>query len=170
MGETILSEVYVDEGASGSLESYTDTTTYGAPISDSGASTSASINYGDEVLEPMDFQSGSVVASSPAVVAAPAPTRIARPQFSPGNLNEARRVIREGVIKGTLNARAPTTHSLVNLETRRVINFLWAPQYQRGLKQILGQRVIIQGREILDSRWPKTPILVIDKIRVFPQN
>ncbi len=88
--------------------------------------------------------------------------------FEAYNLNNARSVIREGLVKGTLSARAPTAQALVSSRNKRVMNFLWAPKYQKGLRKLIGRRVIIQGREILDRRWPKTPVLYIEKIRLYP--
>jgi hypothetical protein len=31
------------------------------------------------------------------------------------------------------------------------------------------QRVLVTGEEILDERWPNTPVVIIDSIEVVPQ-
>lgn len=107
------------------------------------------------------------IQDTPAVVT-PAPQRPTTDYFQAYNLANARSVIREGIVKGTLSARAPTAQSLMSARNKRVMNFLWAPKYQKGLKNLVGRRVMIQGREILDRRWPKTPVLFIEKIRLYP--
>lgn len=136
------------------------------------------INYGDpivyssegtqEIRNPINTETTPEVKPQPKINNTVL-TPITRPGLDPKMLESARIVIREGIIKGTLNARSPTHYSLVNVSNRRVMNFLWAPQYQKGLKNISGQKVVIQGKEFLDRRWPKTPVLRVEKIRIFPK-
>jgi hypothetical protein len=80
------------------------------------------------------------------------------------DLEKARRVFREGVVRGTISPRAPSEFALINVDNNQVMNFLWSPEFQLQMGKIAGQRVLIEGREYVDSRWPKIPILKIEKI------
>lgn len=87
-----------------------------------------------------------------------------RPLLNSVDLESARTVTREGTVRGTFSLRSPTSYALHNIENGRTMDFLWSPEIQIDFKKIAGQRVIVQGREYLDKRWPKTPVLKIEKV------
>lgn len=87
-----------------------------------------------------------------------------RPLLNSVDLESAREVTREGTVRGTFSLRSPTSYALYNIDNGRAMDFLWSPEIQIDFKKIAGQRVIVQGREYLDKRWPKTPVLKIEKV------
>ena len=36
------------------------------------------------------------------------------------------------------------------------------------LKDYRGQRIVVTGEEVLDERWPNTPVIEIEKIETVP--
>ena len=46
---------------------------------------------------------------------------------------------------------------------------LHSPTTNVAMKPFQFQRVIVTGEEILDERWPNTPVINIDSIEAVPQ-
>ncbi|MBK7998352.1 MAG: SH3 domain-containing protein [Verrucomicrobia bacterium] len=78
-------------------------------------------------------------------------------------------VTREGIIKGSASIQAPTYFVLRSLDNNKTINYLFSPNTNITVKSMQLQRVIVTGEEILDERWPNTPVINIDSIEVVPQ-
>lgn len=119
------------------------------------------------IVEPTAAVTGSTVTTSTSTTTSSG-TRPAqlRPALNSEDLQSARQVIREGLVRGTLSLRSPSDWALINLENNRTMNFLWSPEYQLELGKLAGERVVIQGQEYVDRRWPKTPILKVTRIMV----
>ena len=77
-------------------------------------------------------------------------------------------VTREGVVKGSASIQAPTYFVLRSIDNNRTINYLFAPDTNVVMKQFHLQRVRVTGEEILDERWPNTPVINIDAIEAVP--
>lgn len=70
-------------------------------------------------------------------------------------------VTREGIVKGSVSVQAPTHFVLRGLDNNRTINYLLSNSTNITLKEFKGQRVIVTGEEVLDERWPNTPVIEI---------
>jgi len=77
-------------------------------------------------------------------------------------------VTREGLLKGTFSIQAPTYFELRSLDNNRLINYVYSPSTNIVLKSFKGRRVQITGEELLDERWPNTPVIVTDEINDAP--
>jgi hypothetical protein len=78
-------------------------------------------------------------------------------------------VSREGVVKRSVSVQAPTVFTLAALDTGRTINYVYsATNSNVVLKDFFGQRVIVTGEELLDERWPNTPVITVDTIEAVP--
>lgn len=78
-------------------------------------------------------------------------------------------VSREGIVRRSVSIQAPTEFSLQNEENRKTINYLLPPPSRAiVLRGYEGQRIIVTGEELIDVRWPKTPVLNIDTLRSRP--
>jgi len=77
-------------------------------------------------------------------------------------------VRRQGVVKATLSIQAPTYFELVSAETGKLINYLHATSPDQKVKSLKGKRVIVSGEEIIEPRWPTTPVVEIETIELAP--
>jgi len=75
-------------------------------------------------------------------------------------------VTREGIVKGSASIQAPTYWVLRNLENNRTINYLFNTNVAMRGYQL--QRVLVTGEEVLDERWPNTPVIMVDTIEAVP--
>jgi uncharacterized protein YgiM (DUF1202 family) len=110
----------------------------------------------------------------PPTVAVPPPpipaslTPVAPPPPPADEPPPKRIVTREGVVKGSASIQAPTYFVLRNLDNNKTINYLFAPDTNVVMKGYHLQRVRVTGEEILDERWPNTPVIHIDAIEAVP--
>ncbi|MBU6402650.1 MAG: hypothetical protein KGS61_20205, partial [Verrucomicrobia bacterium] len=123
-----------------------------------------------------------VVTPSPAVPPTPAPTASEpakpRPAVSaPTPLPvepkvegppPKRIVTREGVVRRTGSIQAPSLFELCSEESDQAIDYLHSYANHVVLKKFNRKHVIVTGEEMIDPRWPKTPVLEIDTIEVAP--
>jgi uncharacterized protein YgiM (DUF1202 family) len=77
-------------------------------------------------------------------------------------------VRREGVVKRTVSIQAPTEYELVNAENGKVMNYLHPTSPDQKIKPMRGRRVIVTGEELIDPRWPKTPVIDLETIELAP--
>ena len=125
----------------------------------------------------------------PAPVVAPPPTTIPTPPvvtpppppapiFTPVTTTPAapveeiliKRVItREGIVRGSVSIQAPSFYSLRSLEGSKTINYLHSSSTNIAVGEFKGQRVMITGEEILDERWPNTPVIEIETIQAVEE-
>jgi SH3-like domain-containing protein len=103
---------------------------------------------------------------SPAPVAAatiPAPDIPAEavPQPKP------RRIVRrEGIVRGTLSIQAPTDYELLAPESRRSMNYLHMEKIGTDLQDYTGRTIVVTGEEAVDPRWPNTPLLIVETLKL----
>jgi hypothetical protein len=77
-------------------------------------------------------------------------------------------VRREGIISRTASVQAPTHYELESLENSRVINYLYPTTENLSLRGLVGKKVFVTGEEVVDKRWPSTPVLEVDTIELLP--
>jgi uncharacterized protein YgiM (DUF1202 family) len=77
-------------------------------------------------------------------------------------------VTREGIVKGSASIQAPSYFVLRSLDNNKTINYLYSPDTNVVMKEYHLQRVLVTGEEILDERWPNTPVITIDTIQAVP--
>jgi hypothetical protein len=77
-------------------------------------------------------------------------------------------VTREGIVKGSASIQAPTYFVLRSLDNNKTINYLYNPATNVVMREYQFQRVIVTGEEVLDERWPNTPVINIDTIQTVP--
>jgi len=80
----------------------------------------------------------------------------------------AHRIVeREGTVGSTVSIQAPTYFQLESLDNGKAIDYLYSTSTNLVLERWMGRRVLVSGEESLDERWPKTPVLTVQKIRVL---
>ncbi len=81
-----------------------------------------------------------------------------------------RRVVRrEGLVRSTVSIQAPTYYELLNPENRKTINYLHTDNlHDIDLKDYRGRRIVVTGEEAIDPRWPKTPVIEVEKLELIP--
>jgi uncharacterized protein YgiM (DUF1202 family) len=75
-------------------------------------------------------------------------------------------ITREGLLKGTFSVQAPSYYELRSIDNNRLIDYIWSPSTNIVLKSYKGKRVFVTGEELLDERWPQTPVITVDAITV----
>lgn len=80
---------------------------------------------------------------------------------------EIKRVVtREGIVRRSVSIQAPTYFVLESSETGRAINYLFSTNI--ALKDFKGTRIQVVGEELLDERWPNTPVIAVEKLEAVP--
>jgi Bacterial SH3 domain len=105
------------------------------------------------------------VATPAQPVPAPAPPPVVPKVQVP---RPKRIVVREGRVRRTTSIQAPTSFELFSRATRMAIDYLHSPSTNLVVKAFKGKDVIVRGEEFLDPRWPETPVLELQSIRVAP--
>ena len=77
-------------------------------------------------------------------------------------------VSREGVVKRSVSIQAPTYFTLASLDTGKTINYLFSPSTNLMIKDFTGKRIVVTGEEMLDERWPNTPVINVDTLQASP--
>jgi uncharacterized protein YgiM (DUF1202 family) len=105
----------------------------------------------------------TVIATQPAPPLVP----VVRPE-PPGPPPEeplAKRVVsREGIIKSSVSIQAPSHYVLRGLDNNKTINYLYSPPTNDFVKNYWGKKVFVTGEEVLDERWPNTPVIEVETI------
>ncbi|HKP38258.1 MAG TPA: SH3 domain-containing protein [Pyrinomonadaceae bacterium] len=80
---------------------------------------------------------------------------------------EIKRVVtREGLVRNSVSIQAPTYFVLTSLDSGKPINYLFSTNI--AIKDFKGHRIIVTGEEMLDERWPNTPVIAVDKLESVP--
>ena len=101
-------------------------------------------------------------------IAQPAPTPVAVPEpnaTAATNETRLRRVVtREGIVRATCSIQAPSDWEIVDLRHHRVMDFLHRTSRNIKLYELWERHVLVTGVEVIDRRWPNTPVLIIEHI------
>lgn len=77
-------------------------------------------------------------------------------------MEEPKRVVtREGIVRRSVSIQAPTFFVLESLDTGKAINYLFSTNI--ALRDFKGRHIVVTGEELLDERWPNTPVITIEK-------
>lgn len=120
-------------------------------------------------LETAKVDSGAppAAAAEPAPLT-PTPTEAA--SAAPAGLEseeEIKRIVtREGLVKNSVSIQAPTYFVLHSADTGKPINYLFSTNI--SLKEFRGHRIVVTGEEMLDERWPNTPVIAVEKLEAVP--
>jgi len=103
----------------------------------------------------------------PPIVAPPlVPVVQPKPTGPPPEEPLGKRVVsREGIIKSSVSIQAPSHYVLRGLENNKTINYLTSPTANDVVKNFWGKRVFVTGEEVLDERWPNTPVIEVETIQ-----
>jgi hypothetical protein len=77
-------------------------------------------------------------------------------------------VTREGILRGSVSIQAPAYYELRSLDNNSIVDYIWSPSTNIVLRKYKGMRVVLTGEELLDERWPKTPVISVDEISEVP--
>ena len=116
-----------------------------------------------EATAPVPAPAAAAVPAAAAPVAAAAAT----PE-SAGIDSGPRIVTREGYLHKALNVQAPANYELRDINSGKVIEFLQPDARDKNFPRYTGLRVLVTGPEVLDRRWPKTPILQVQTVDYVP--
>jgi len=111
---------------------------------------------------PAEPAPGDKVAEAPP--SAPPPPAAVPPPAPEETMLVKRVVSREGFVRNTVSIQAPSYFKLESLDTKRTINYIHSPSTNILLRDFYGKRIIITGEEVLDERWPNTPVINVESI------
>jgi hypothetical protein len=77
-------------------------------------------------------------------------------------------VVHEGVVKRASSIQAPTYFELRSPENGKLLDYLEPMNTNVVLKKLRGTRVIVTGEEVMDVRWPSTPVIKIQNLALAP--
>lgn len=132
---------------------------------DTSPATTQSVEIEPAPAAPVD--QASATTTSPASTA-DTPDTEPVDQITPAEPPPRRVVSREGRVIISRSIQAPTDYSLESLDTRRTINYLHSEDLGVNLKVYAGRKVIVEGEELMDKRWTRTPIIEVERIRLVP--
>ncbi|HEY3915156.1 MAG TPA: SH3 domain-containing protein [Verrucomicrobiae bacterium] len=76
-------------------------------------------------------------------------------------------VTREGFVHKSYNIQSPTDYELHDIKTDALIEYL-QPALPQNFKIYIGTRVTVTGPEVIDQRWPRTPVLQVQSVDLAP--
>lgn len=149
------------------------------PVETSLATEAAPVPAADVVVKPAET---TPAAPAPAVAAVPPPSAQVEPEPTAPSDAETesdeplpRRIVRrEGIVRGTFSIQAPTYFEMRSLDSRRVVNYLHLTQplldkvgiTLKEFQDWVGRAVIVTGEEAIDPRWPKTPVIEVETLKL----
>jgi len=77
-------------------------------------------------------------------------------------------VTREGIIRRSGSIQAPTYFVLESPINRKTINYIHSASPEIALNKFEGRRILVTGEELLDERWPNTPVLEVETLQAMP--
>lgn len=89
-------------------------------------------------------------------------------------LEKLRRIVtREGIVRRSRSIQSPTYHRLEDPVTHKTMNYLYTGRLHlhtapslKDLKPYEGYRIRVTGQESVDPRWPRIPVIEIEKLKV----
>ncbi len=123
--------------------------------------------------QPASPPSPEPVATQPTPAKTELPPAVSEPVIAPVPAvvpsGVTKRIVRrEGVVKSTVSIQAPTHFELASADNGKVMNYISPITPDIDIKGFKGRRVVVTGEEMLDPRWPKTPVIVIESIELAP--
>lgn len=113
-------------------------------------------------------------AATPTTVAEqqpPATAQPATPPVAPAAPPPTDRIVsHEGVVGPVMSPVAPTKFMLYDPDTYQTIDYLYTTAPDLDLGRYVNMRIIVTGVEGIDQRWPSSPIVAIQSIRVVSTN
>ena len=106
-----------------------------------------------------------IIPVSPAGVGIVAHVQPTPPGPPPEEPLAKRVVSREGIIKSSVSIQAPSHYVLRGLENNKTINYLYSSPTNDLVKNFWRKKVLVTGEEVLDERWPNTPVIEIETIQ-----
>lgn len=117
-------------------------------------------------------------AAIPVALSPPAPIPVPEPAPPSTGPSEIRRLLdeagpprivrREGRLARARNIQAPGHFLLRDVRTGRVMNFLHGERFEdRRWRDMVGRVVVVEGREFLDARWPRLPVLEAERVELI---
>lgn len=77
-------------------------------------------------------------------------------------------VRREGIVRPNGSPAAPAYYVLCNIENNKIMNFLYVEKGSEiKLKPYVKKKVIVNGPESIEARWPKIPMLTVRSIELL---
>lgn len=123
------------------------------------------VNGGGMTVTPAAGTPGAPNAGTPGPGMAPAPS-VPAPVAEASGAPVERVISREGSVGDTASVQAPTYFQLESLDDGKVIDYLYTTSPNLVLEHWRGKKVLVQGVESLDERWPSIPVLTIQKIQI----
>lgn len=77
-----------------------------------------------------------------------------------------RRVTHEGTVRRVRSIIEPTNYELFDLKTGVDVDYLYTTDTNLNIGEYNDRHIVVTGTEALDPRWPKTPVLTVEKIIV----
>jgi uncharacterized protein YgiM (DUF1202 family) len=117
----------------------------------------------------------AAVGDAPIIVTQPTTTDPTMPSITDTNLAMVetnlpppppRVVTHEGTVRHVRSVIEPTAYELFDLKTGTDINYLYTTSTNLDISRYNGMHIVVTGTEGLAERWPRTPVLTIDKIMV----
>lgn len=121
-----------------------------------------------ETKAPGETETVPVPTAPAPVEVTPAATKETAPPAEPDQPPAKRVVRREGTVRATISFQAPTPFELRAPDTGATMDYLLPASTNINIKTFWGARVIVTGQEAIDSRWPKTPVIKVEKIELAP--
>lgn len=86
----------------------------------------------------------------------------------PANTELVKRVVRrEGIVGSAVSIQSPTYFVLKNVTNGKTMNYIKSSIRNVDLKDYRGRRLVVTGEELVDSRWPSVPVLMIQNIEAL---
>ena len=76
-------------------------------------------------------------------------------------------VTREGYVHKAYNIQAPADFELHESKTDRLIDYLQQPA-ALNFNIYIGTHISVTGPEMIDQRWPRTPVLQVQSVSLIP--
>ena len=111
---------------------------------------------------------------TPPPIASPEPAKpleVILPPPAPAKTDETlpkRIVSREGVVRRNFSIQAPSQYQLVSAETGESMDYLLTDKIDLKLASFRGRKVLVTGEELMEKRWPNTPMIRVETLIIAP--
>jgi uncharacterized protein YgiM (DUF1202 family) len=116
---------------------------------------------------PVPAQAAAPIAPPPTATPPVADVVEATPPPAiPIDDGKPRIVTREGYVRKAFNIQAPSDYELMDVHSGALTEYLQPTN--PIFKSYVGYHVTVTGPEMLDDRWPKTPVLQVQAVELIP--